>query len=79
MNSENMSPLMFQESWASAVVDGEAFLSEQADLNDTVHEQLYYYTITRQVIRGDMVVARHARFETQRATWVEFWARVDKI
>ena len=79
MNSENMSPLMLQESCVSALIDGEALLSERAALTDTVHEQLYYYTMTRQVIRGDLVQTHHARFETQRVAWVQFWARVDKI
>ena len=79
MSSHNRTPVTPQESWVSALVDGEAFVSESAHLNDAVHEQLYYYTMTRQVIHGELVTARQVRYETHKATWVQFWARVDKI
>ncbi len=77
-----MSPLKpdnptIQESWASAFVDGEAGLTEQMRWNETVHEQLYYYTMTRQVLRGETPRGRDAGFQTERITWMTFWARVD--
>lgn len=80
MNPQNASDLTLQETWVSAFVDGEVTVSEQADWNTGVHEQLYYYTITRQVLRGEpMSSPQHSDFQTQRATWVAFWARVDAV
>lgn len=69
--------LTVQETWASAFVDGEVSLAEQTGWSNTVHEQLYYYTVTRQVLRGETLVQRDAGFRTERASWVAFWARVD--
>lgn len=78
MNSETIT-VTLQESWASAFVDGEVPLADcVSGLNDTVHEQLYYYTVTRQVLRGEISAGCDARFATQRATWVQFWTRVDQ-
>ena len=77
MNSHNRTPVTPQESWVSALVDGEAFVSESAHLNDAVHEQLYYYTMTRQVLRGETPRGRDAGFQTECITWMAFWARVD--
>ena len=79
MSSAHIPPVIVHESWASAFIDGEASLSDQTDWSDTVHEQLYYYTVTRQVVRGETVApVRQARFEKQRAVWLQFWARVDR-
>ena len=79
MNSAHIPPATVHESWASAFIDGETSLSDQTDWSDTVHEQLYYYTVTRQVMRGETVIpVRQACFETQRAVWLQFWARVDR-
>ena len=77
MNTPKLDNLSIQQSWASAFVDGEVDLSEQTGWNETVHEQLYYYTMTRQVLRGEMLRERGAGFHTERTTWVTFWARVD--
>ena len=66
------------ESWASAFFDGEENLSEHAGWNETMHEQLFYYTVTRQVVRGQHLShGRELSFRTQRITWAEFWAKVD--
>lgn len=78
MNSMNALTSPAYDSWASAFVDGEATLSEQESWSEKVHEQLYYYTVTRQVLRGESPThARSAGFEIQQRTWVHFWARVD--
>jgi hypothetical protein len=69
--------ISLQETWASAFVDGETGLTEQAGWSDAVHEQLYYYTVTRQVLRGETPRGRAVNFQTQRTTWVAFWAKVD--
>ncbi|MFM8339906.1 MAG: hypothetical protein ACKN9C_07960 [Fluviibacter sp.] len=69
--------ISLHETWASAFVDGETSLTEQADWSDAVHEQLYYYTVTRQVLRGEAPRSRAMDFQTQRTTWVTFWAKVD--
>lgn len=77
MSAQNSFDLTLQESWASAFVDGEVTLSEQAGWSDALHEQLFYYTMTRQVLRGEASHGPNAHFVNQRATWVAFWARVD--
>lgn len=69
--------ISLQETWASAFVDGETSLTEQASWSDTVHEKLYYYTVTRQVLRGETPHGRTVDFQTQRTTWLTFWAKVD--
>jgi hypothetical protein len=66
-----------QESWASAFVDGEADCCEPTGWSETVQEQLYYYTLTRQVLRGQIMGGRGAGYQTERTTWIAFWARVD--
>ena len=78
MNSLNPLSSPAHDNWASAFVDGEATLSEQESWSETVHEQLYYYTVTRQVLRGENLAhARSAGFQIHQRTWVHFWARVD--
>jgi hypothetical protein len=80
MNSKHSLSATVQDSWASAFVDGEASLSEQTDWSEAVHEQLYFYTLTRQVVRGETLAARHhAGFATHKATWIRFWAQVDSV
>ena len=69
--------LTIQESWVSAFMDGEADLTQQTRWNETVHEQLYYYTVTRQVLRGETTRGRDAGYQTERTTWMAFWARID--
>lgn len=66
-------------SWASAFVDGEVTLSDSATyLSETVHEQLYYYTLTRQVLRGThQPTSTPADFQSQRVLLARFWASVD--
>ena len=77
MTSNHITDLTIEETWASAFVDGEVSLSEQAAWSDTVHEQLYYYAVTRQVLRGELLCGRDMTFRTERTTLVQLWARVD--
>lgn len=66
-------------SWASAFVDGEVSLADPAaGWSETVHEQLYYYAVTRQVLRGaPQQPADQAGFQSQRLLLTRFWARID--
>lgn len=67
-----------EETWVSAFIDGEATLDEQGGWSEQVHERLYYYTVTRQVLRGTMACQKQPEaFQSQRATWTDFWLRVD--
>lgn len=80
MNSPNSLSNPSQDSWASAFVDGEVNLCEQESLSETVREQLYYYTVARQVLRGEH--SGHTRldsFQIQQRTWVRFWTRIDSV
>ncbi len=77
MNPNHATDLTIEETWASAFVDGEVSLAEQADWSDTVHEQLYYYAVTRQVLRGESPRGRDTTFRAERTTLVQLWARVD--
>lgn len=72
-------PVAEHITWASAFVDGEVTLADSANgLDETVHEQLYYYTLTRQVLRGtQQPVCAPADFQSQRVLLARFWARVD--
>lgn len=78
MSQQNASAIAIEESWASAFIDGEASLSEQNGWSHSVHEQLYYYTVTRQVLREE-ASTQHGYYELQRAIWTKFWARIDTI
>lgn len=69
-------------SWASALLDGEVDLRAQDELTESwpenAHEQLGYYTVTRQILRGMAPGPEGAiGFQWQRTTWTRFWARVD--
>ena len=77
MNSNNATDLTIEETWASAFVDGEVSPSEQMCWSDTVREQLYYYAVTRQVLRGEPPRSRVTTLHTERTTLVQLWARVD--
>lgn len=67
-----------EETWVSAFIDGEATLDEQGGWSERVHERLYYYTVTRQVLRGVLPCPeKREAFHSQRATWADFWSRVD--
>ncbi len=80
MNPKNSLSATVQDSWASAFVDGEASLSDQTGWSETVDEQLYFYTLTRQVVRGEALALRHhAGFATHKASWVRFWMQVDRV
>jgi hypothetical protein len=68
------------ESWVSAFFDGEAMLSEQGGWTEAIQNRLYYYTITRQVLRGEpMGQAPERRALLHRTAWTAFWARIDAI
>jgi hypothetical protein len=76
MNPHDLTELTIEETWASAFVDGEAVLSDHAGWSETVHEQLYFYTVTRQVLHGDAACGPEP-FRTHRTRWAAIWARVD--
>ena len=72
--------LTLRESWASAFFDGEVSLPEHAGWDETIQEQLFYYSITRQVVRGQHLTHdRDVSFRAQRTTWAAFWAKVDAL
>lgn len=77
MNSNNPPPVSHHESWASAFVDGETTLISQANWTEAVQEQLYYYTLTRQVLRGDAIGPRGVCWQERKTSWVRLWTRVD--
>ena len=69
---------MVQESWASAFVDGETALTESSGWTETVNEQLFYYTVIRQVLRGEYhACAEFTRVQSRQNLWTELWARID--
>ncbi len=76
MNSHDLVELTIEETWASAFVDGEAVLSDHAGWSETVHEQLYFYTVTRQVLHRDAACVCES-YRTDRTRWASIWARVD--
>ena len=77
MNPQELTELSLQETWVSAFIDGEATLTEQTAWCDATHEQLFYYTVTRQVLRGEHIRLRETVYQNERATLRAFWARVD--
>ena len=69
---------MTQQCWASAFVDGETSLADSSGWTETVNEQLFYYTVTRQVLRGEYhACAEFTRVQSRRNLWTAFWARID--
>ena len=76
MTSDNPIHSNHQECWASAFVDGESTLISQTCWTETVQEQLYYYTLTRQVLHGEAPARRDACWQDRKAAWVRLWARV---
>lgn len=68
-----------QESWVSAFFDGEAVWNTGAETSvDSVHEQFFYYSVTRQILRGQTSVdLRPLSQAHRRETWTSFWLRVD--
>lgn len=83
MSEHNPTMLTLSESWASAFIDGETTLVEHAGWSQTVHEQLYYYTVTRQVLQQSASASAvppqdcHDGLDGRRALWLKVWARVD--
>ena len=67
-------------SWASALMDGEALLIEREKAEEaSTSNQLFYYSVTRQVIREECCYeAQNADERWSRVHWSRFWAEVEK-
>ena len=67
------------QSWASALMDGETSFDERVNAaNPSTSEQLFYYSVTRQVVRGESCYeTRNIDRRWGRIQWARFWAQVE--
>ncbi len=80
MNDQNMPQDSWQACHVSASMDGESTASSSASWGATEREQLYYFSLTRHVIRREAVLLPIAdSFVRQKASWAAFWARIDAL
>ena len=80
MNDQKMPQDSWQACHVSAWIDGEPTESSAVSWGATEREQLYYFSLTRQVIRREAVMHPVAdSFARQQAAWTVFWSRVDTL
>lgn len=70
-----------QETYVSALIDGESVLSAEGQMGEaTITHQYYHYQLIRQTLRGvAMTTGAHETVSWHQCRFAQLWARVDAM